>query len=127
MAPAITIGFGKLVPAGGDVFHGKFVPAGTEVHTNFIGLMRDQEAFGDDVEVFRPERFIDCDAETQQRRMKIVNIIFGHGRWLCLGKVLAWLEMNKIFVEVSRGGSLGIGCTCSPVVPIFFLKSLSST
>lgn len=92
---------------------------------NVIGLMRDQEAFGDDVEVFRPERFIDCDAETRQRRMKIVDLIFGHGRWLCLGKVLAWLEMNKIFVEVSRGGSLGIGCTRSPVVPIFFLPFIN--
>ncbi|RYP54061.1 hypothetical protein DL768_001063 [Monosporascus sp. mg162] len=101
MAPPLTAGFPKEVPPGGDIICGKAVPAGTEVHINFVSLMRDQDVFGHDVEIFRPERFIDCDDDTKAKRMKVVDLNFGHGRWLCLGKALAWMEINKIFVEVS--------------------------
>ncbi|RYP31633.1 hypothetical protein DL767_005640 [Monosporascus sp. MG133] len=101
MAPPVTAGFPKKVPPGGDIICGKAVPAGTEVYHNFLSLMRDQDVFGHDVEIFRPERFIDCDDDTKAKRMKVVDLNFGYGRWLCLGKALAWMEMNKIFVEVS--------------------------
>lgn len=97
----MSAGFAKKVPSGGDVLCGMALPAGTEVHVNFISLMRDQEVFGQDVEIFRPERFIDCDEATRARRLKVVDLNFGHGRWQCLGKVLAWMEMNKLYVEVS--------------------------
>jgi cytochrome P450 len=101
MTPPLTAGFPKKVPVGGDTICGKVLPAGTDIHISFISLMRDQEVFGHDVEVFRPERFIDCDEITKARRLKVVDLNFGYGRWMCLGKVLAWMEMNKIFVEVS--------------------------
>lgn len=67
-----------------------------------LALMRDQEVFGRDVELFRPERLIDCDDATKAKRLKVVDLNFGFGRWMCLGKALAWMEMNKIFVEVSK-------------------------
>ncbi|RYP01151.1 hypothetical protein DL765_010874 [Monosporascus sp. GIB2] len=101
MNPPVTAGFPKQVPPGGDIICGKAVPAGTEVHMNLISLMRDQDVFGHDAEIFRPERFIDCNDVTKAKRMKVVDLIFGYGRWMCLGKALAWMEMNKIFVEVS--------------------------
>ncbi|KAI1874386.1 hypothetical protein JX265_004594 [Neoarthrinium moseri] len=99
MSPPLTAGFPKTVPPGGDVICGKILPAGTEVHTNYIALMKDEEVFGRDAEMFRPERFIDCDEATKARRKKVVDLNFGHGRWLCLGRVLALMELNKIFVE----------------------------
>jgi cytochrome P450 len=102
MCPPLTAGFAKVVPPGGDVICGKAVPAGTDVHVNMPAVMRDTEIFGEDAEVFRPERFIDCDSDTRAKRLKVVDLNFGHGRWLCLGKVLAWMEMNKIFVELLR-------------------------
>lgn len=79
---------------------GTKLPGGTEVHCNLLAMMRDQEVFGDDVGVFRPERFIDCDDATKATRKKVVDLIFGHGRWLCLGKPLVGIEMGKVFVEV---------------------------
>ncbi|KAK9422873.1 hypothetical protein SUNI508_04540 [Seiridium unicorne] len=100
--PPVTAGFPKTVPPGGDTLCGKALPEGTEVHMNFTGLMRDQEVFGADIDLFRPERFIDCDEATKARRMKVVDLNFGHGRWQCLGKVLALMEMNKIFVEICQ-------------------------
>lgn len=102
LATPIIIGFPKVVPAGGDIICGKHVPEGTEIYINHTGLMQNQEVFGQDVNVFRPERFIECDAATKAKRLKVVDLNFGHGRWLCLGKVLAVMEINKIFVEVSR-------------------------
>lgn len=102
VTPPLVAGFSKKVPSGGDIICGKSLPEGTEIHANFISLMRDQKVFGHDVEVFRPERFIDCDDTTRAKRLKVVDLLFGYGRWQCLGKVLAWMEMNKIFVEVSQ-------------------------
>lgn len=102
MMPPITIGMPKKVPAGGDIICGKSLSEGTEVYMNISGLMRDQKVFGEDIDVFRPERFTECDPATRQRRVKVVDLNFGFGRWLCLGKVLALMEMNKIFVEVSQ-------------------------
>lgn len=101
MAPPVVAGFSKKVPVGGDVISGKALPAGTEVHMNVMALMRDQDVFGDDVEIFRPERFIECDEAASVKRRKVMDLNFGHGRWLCLGRVMALIEINKILVEVS--------------------------
>lgn len=102
VANPVIAGFPKKVPPGGDVVCGKKLPGGTDVHVNFQSLMRDREVFGDDVDIFRPERFIEADDETLARRRKVVDLLFGFGRWLCLGRVLALLELNKIFVELLR-------------------------
>lgn len=64
-------------------------------------MLRNKEVFGDDMEVFRPERFLESSEETRLEMMKSIDLAFGHGRWQCPGKTLAWLELNKIFVEVS--------------------------
>lgn len=58
------------------------------------------EVFGADAEVFRPERFLECDDKQKTYMLRTIDLIFGHGRWLCLGKPLAVMELNKIFVEV---------------------------
>ncbi|KAJ8124519.1 hypothetical protein O1611_g9121 [Lasiodiplodia mahajangana] len=105
--PAIT-GFPKKVPPGGDTLCGKFVPEGTDVFVNFWSMLRSKDVFGHDAEVFRPERFIECDEEKRIKLMSCVDLAFGHGRWQCPGKTLAWLELNKIFVELLRTCDLQI-------------------
>ncbi|KAI1302524.1 cytochrome P450 [Xylaria venustula] len=99
--PAIT-GFPKKVPAGGDTLCGKFVPEGTDVFVNLWSMLRNEEIFGPDAGVFRPERFLDCNEEKRAELMRNIDLAFGHGRWQCPGKTLAWLELNKIFVEILR-------------------------
>ncbi|KAI1269048.1 cytochrome P450 [Xylariaceae sp. FL1019] len=99
--PAIT-GFPKKVPAGGDTICGKFVPEGTDIFVNLWSMLRNRAVFGEDAEVFRPERFLECDEEKRAELLKNVDLAFGHGRWQCPGKTLAWLELNKIFVELLR-------------------------
>ena len=99
--PPVTMGFGKVVPPGGDVILGHRVPAGTEIVTNFVMIGQNEEVFGPDIDVFRPERFLECDEATRQRRVRTVELSFGAGRWQCLGKSLAQIELNKVFVEVN--------------------------
>ncbi|KAJ8120003.1 hypothetical protein ONZ43_g3176 [Nemania bipapillata] len=99
--PAIT-GFPKKVPVGGDTLCGKFVPAGTDIFVNLWSMLRNKEVFGHDADIFRPERFLECNEEKKSELLRNIDLAFGHGRWQCPGKTLAWLELNKIFVEILR-------------------------
>ncbi|KAI3318433.1 cytochrome P450 [Xylariaceae sp. AK1471] len=111
--PAIT-GFPKKVPAGGDTLCGRFIPEGTDIFVNLWSMLRNKEVFGQDADVFRPERFLECDADRRTELIKSVDLAFGHGRWQCPGKTLAWLELNKIFVEILRTCDLQIVNPQSP-------------
>jgi len=52
-----------------------------------------------------------------------VELIFGYGRYMCAGKVIAFLELNKIFFEVSK---LGVICLNLPLsLSLSFSLSLS--
>ncbi len=61
---------------------------------------RRTDIYGDDADVFRPERFLNAPPEKRAAMEKTTDLMFGYGRYLCPGKGMAWLEMNKVFVEV---------------------------
>lgn len=90
----------KIVPPEGDMVSGVFVPGGVEIATNTWALMRNEKVFGPDVEVFRPERWLNIPEAQHAEMARVVDMIFGTGRFKCLGKMVAWIELNKIFVEV---------------------------
>jgi len=102
----------KMVPKGGakidvDGVDGveKYAPSGTPIAWNSWGLMRNKKIFGPDAEVFRPERWLTADntAETQKHMLRMnetLSLVFGYGRFGCLGKVVANMELNKALVEV---------------------------
>ena len=58
----------RVVPKEGATLCGKYVQAGTVVGINAWVVHRDTRTFGDDVDIWRPERWIDC-TETQRARM----------------------------------------------------------
>lgn len=107
MRPAVTYGHYKVVPPGGDTIAGIWVPGGTAIGHNHFGMMRNKRIFGDDVDVFRPERYLDQPNGAEMQRT--VELVFGTGRWMCVGKQVALMELNKIFWEVRR---LTIISTC---------------
>ncbi|KAK4231597.1 cytochrome P450, partial [Podospora fimiseda] len=76
------------------------LPEGTAVGNNYAAVFWDKEIFGQDADAFRPERFSDVDEETQSRRAKVLDIVFGGGRWMCSGKMIAAIEMNKVLFEL---------------------------
>ncbi|GAP88092.1 putative cytochrome p450 [Rosellinia necatrix] len=99
--PVMGLG-SKQVPAGGDVINGFFVPGGTQVGMNFFGLMRSRAIWGRDADAFRPERWLEADADRARRMNAVVDLDFGFGKYQCLGKPIASMELNKIFVELLR-------------------------
>ncbi|KAI0455009.1 cytochrome P450 [Xylaria acuta] len=100
--PAATASFSKEVPPGGDTIHGHFVPGGTAIGPNLSSLMRSKALFGEDADIFRPERFLEADAATRTEMQRNTELIFGYGRWMCAGKAVAMLELNKTLFELIR-------------------------
>ncbi len=90
----------RVTPPEGDTVNGVFVPGGTEIGVNNWGIMRDEETFAPDPEMFRPERWLGIAEGRHAEMARVVDLVFGSGRFKCLGRSVAWLEMNKIIVEV---------------------------
>jgi len=94
----------KVVPPGGDTLpDGRFMPEGTHIGISFWGMMRDPAVFGDDTDVFRPERWL-ARHQTSKDQLKLMEksleCVFSPGRYTCLGKDIAILQVNKVIVEV---------------------------
>ncbi|KAK1759045.1 cytochrome P450 [Echria macrotheca] len=104
MRSPVSMGHYKRVPAGGDTIAGVFLPGGTAIGHNSLALTRNTALFGENVHLFRPERFLEpeCDEETRKARLRGVDIIFGGGRWMCSGKPVALYELNKVTFELMR-------------------------
>ncbi|KAI3319254.1 cytochrome P450 [Xylariaceae sp. AK1471] len=100
--PAVTAYFGKQVPPEGDTIHGYFIPGGTSIGKNMPSMLRSKTLFGEDADVFRPERFLEADEATRTEMQRNVDLSFGYGRWMCAGKYIAWLELNKTYFELLR-------------------------
>ncbi|KAF4948628.1 hypothetical protein FGADI_9532 [Fusarium gaditjirri] len=100
--PATTGMFFKDVPAGGETMHGKHIPPGTSIGINASALLRSEALFGPDPQVFRPERYLEVDKEASVQMKRDVEIVFGYGRWMCAGKPIAFMELNKVIFELLR-------------------------
>jgi cytochrome P450 len=91
----------KEVPPEGDMINGKFIPGGTKIGWGIFGVCRDKAIWGQDSDLFRPERWLEASAEKFKEMDSTLDLVFGYGRYQCLGKNLAFMELNKIFIEVS--------------------------
>jgi cytochrome P450 len=116
--PPVTDVVPKKVPPGGDTFNldGKtyYLPEGTNISYNVWGVHHDKVMFGEDADVFRPERWLldeksGSNAENLAAMRRTTEMIFGYGRYQCLGKPVAWLEITKVIFEVR--GALEFQCS----------------
>lgn len=98
--PPVTGLFLKEVPAGGDTLNGLFVPEKTSIGSSAFGVMRNKKVWGEDACLFRPERWLEGDKEEIQQKESNLELVFGYGKYQCLGKNIARMELNKVFVEV---------------------------
>ncbi|KAI2618772.1 cytochrome P450 [Hypoxylon sp. NC1633] len=124
--PVVTATFFKRVPKGGDIISGHFVPEGTEVGHNVLGVMRAKKYWGEDADVFRPERWLEADKETFEMMTDVVETLWGAGRFKCLGRSIAQMELNKVFVELLRRFDFSVVSPQNPVEVMnsgFFLMS----
>ncbi|RYP06738.1 hypothetical protein DL764_002990 [Monosporascus ibericus] len=90
----------KQVPPEGDTYQGKFIPGGTCIGHSTWSVMRNKQIFGDDAELFRPERWLNIDPQERAAMERTVELVFGYGRWVCAGKVVVFMELNKFYFEV---------------------------
>ena len=67
--PAVGLNITRHVPKDGAEIDGTFFPGGTRVALNGWVLHLDKGTFGDDPEVYRPERWLDV-GETKAREME---------------------------------------------------------
>jgi cytochrome P450 len=90
----------KLVPQQGDTIDGRFIPGGTRIALSVWAIQRDP-IFGEDVDIFIPERWIGLDKEKEQKMFTNMELIFGSGKYGCLGRRVAYIELDKVFFEAS--------------------------
>ncbi|KAF2753912.1 putative P450 monooxygenase [Pseudovirgaria hyperparasitica] len=101
--PPVTGQLAKQSPANGDHFNGMYIPPNTQIAWNSWGLMRTKEIFGDDVDVFRPERWLASGGHTPEELAHMEETVwmaFGWGRFGCLGRPVAQMEINKTIPEL---------------------------
>lgn len=89
----------REVPPEGDVINGHRIPGGTFIGLNAWGTQLDV-VFGDDPEVFRPERWLTTDQNQLKAMHQTLELVFGHGSTKCLGMPMAMMELNKMIFEV---------------------------
>ncbi|KKK15010.1 hypothetical protein ARAM_007359 [Aspergillus rambellii] len=106
--PGIAMVFERVVPDGGFTLpDGRYIPAGTKVGINPAVTNRDYGVFGDDADVFRPDRWLKRDDESAEayherhRRMNdTCDFVFGGGGRICMGRYLAMLEIKKLIATL---------------------------
>jgi cytochrome P450 len=98
--PAVGLNSTRLIPKGGAEIDGTWLPGGTTVAINGRVLHRDKKVFGEDAEIYRPERWLEN--EEKAKRMERYMFQFGAGSHLCIGRNLALLEMNKVLPRLIR-------------------------
>lgn len=92
----------KKVPLGGEMVNGNFIPGGTNIGYCAWGVHRNKEVFGEDADIFRPERWLGVDEERLIEMHRVADLVFGSGRYGCLGKPVALFELGKALAEVCR-------------------------
>jgi len=85
----------RRVPPGGVEISGTFFPEGTSVGCMPSAVHFNPKAFGEDAEIFRPERWLETDAQTL-RAMEAAHLGFSRGRRVCLGQHIAVMQMKKV-------------------------------
>ncbi|KAK1755478.1 cytochrome P450 [Echria macrotheca] len=93
------------------------VPAGTNVCWSAWAVLRDKNVFGEDADVFRPERWLRAAGNEKQlvAMNGTLDLCFGGGQWSCLGRAIAQIELNKIIVEMLRRWDFTIVDAARPI------------
>ncbi|KZT25634.1 cytochrome P450 monooxygenase, partial [Neolentinus lepideus HHB14362 ss-1] len=92
------IGLPRVVPEGGMTVCGKTFPEGTVLSVPTYTIHRDKGVWGEDADVFRPERWFEID---QADINKAFNP-FSYGPRSCVGRNLASMELLIIISSILR-------------------------
>lgn len=87
----------RVVPDGGFEVDGHYLPAGSTIGANPWVIHQNKEVYGDDVNVFRPERWLKEDNGDMYRFF----FAFGAGARVCLGKNIRFVSGSILEIYVS--------------------------
>ncbi|KAF8427288.1 putative cytochrome P450 monooxygenase [Tirmania nivea] len=100
LSPSAPVLLPRLVPEGGTMLCGQYVPEGAEIAANPWVIHRSKELYGEDAEEYRPERWLESEEKTKE--MDKYDFQFGYGDRSCLGKSIALMELYKGLVQFFR-------------------------
>ncbi|KAF5329968.1 hypothetical protein D9611_010468 [Ephemerocybe angulata] len=93
-----ALGLPRVVPEGGITVRGQFFQEGTVLSVPSYSIHRDPSIWGEDVEDFRPERWLEGDSSAMHRCLNIFSV----GPRACLGRNLAMMELQVIVASIMR-------------------------
>jgi cytochrome P450 len=88
--PSVGMLLERHVPKGGAVICGKYIPENYVVGINPWVAGQDTRVYGEDAEVFRPERWLEADL-AQLKEMERSSLAFGAGSRVCIGKNISMI------------------------------------
>ncbi|KAJ9610545.1 hypothetical protein H2200_005322 [Cladophialophora chaetospira] len=104
----------RMTPPEGAHILGDYIPGNIIVSCNAWIMHRHKPTYGEDVEVFRPHRWLDASPE-QQAAMNKASLVWGAGPNTCIGKNIAFLELFKVIPSVLRMFKV---CKMTPVAVV---------
>lgn len=99
--PAAGLPLERVVPPQGAEICGEHIPGGTIVGCSAWVLHKRPEIYGEDVDFYRPERWLEADKE-QLKEMNATMFQFGAGARTCIGKNISLLEVYKLVPSFLR-------------------------
>ncbi|GMT21554.1 hypothetical protein PFISCL1PPCAC_12851, partial [Pristionchus fissidentatus] len=91
----------------------KFIPADTLISLQYFSVLKDDPTFENPV-AFLPERFLEKDGKTIDKRQVERMIAFGLGKRQCVGEALARMELFLVL------GNLLLNYSFEPIEPLDF-------
>ena len=99
--PAFGFNFERVVPQGGETICGHFVQGGVVVGVNAWVVHRNKSIFGEHVEQYRPERWLEA-SKNKLNEMNRTMFQFAAGNHICLGRNISLLEIYKLVPSLMR-------------------------
>ncbi|KAK3676072.1 hypothetical protein LTR78_004264 [Recurvomyces mirabilis] len=96
---SLGTGLPRLVAKGGASIPGRWIPGGTTVIVNANAIHMDKTIFGEDADVFNPDRWLDGKRAAVMARHVIS---FGYGPRICVGRHITMVEMYKLLPTLLR-------------------------
>ena len=108
--PGVSLSLERYVPPGGfQLKDGRFIPEGAAVGINPYVLARNEEVWGADAHLFRPERWLrdraggetEASFRLRLQRMNDADLSFGAGSRVCIGKNLGLVQVYKVVATIA--------------------------
>lgn len=116
--PAAGLILERYTPPQGIEICGEYIPGGVIVGCNAWVIHRRKELFGEDIDNFRPERWIEASPE-RLKAMSGAMFQFGAGARTCIGRNISLLEIYKLVPTFLRNFQVGVYHLTDSWLPVF--------